>query len=51
MVDWVVDVGLGVGEYGGEVVVLGIVDELLVSERFVIGVYLLGKRLILLLVI
>ncbi|MBD4634816.1 excinuclease ABC subunit A, partial [Xanthomonas citri pv. citri] len=44
MADWVVDVGPGAGEHGGEVVVSGTVDELLASERSVTGAYLSGKR-------
>merc|ERR1712080_724613 len=42
MADWVVDVGPGAGEHGGEVVVSGTVDELLASERSVTGAYLSG---------
>lgn len=44
MADWVVDVGPGAGEHGGEVVVSGTVDELLAGERSVTGAYLSGKR-------
>ena len=42
--DWVVDVGPGAGEHGGEVVVSGTVDDLLASERSVTGAYLSRTR-------
>src|ERR687897_673480 len=42
--DWIVDIGPGAGEHGGEVVVSGPVSELLASERSVTGAYLSGRR-------
>ena len=42
--DWVVDIGPGAGEHGGEVVVNGTVDELLANPRSVTGAYLTGRR-------
>ncbi|GAA4754304.1 excinuclease ABC subunit UvrA [Modestobacter marinus] len=42
--DWIVDIGPGAGEHGGEVVVSGTLDELLASERSVTGAYLSGRR-------
>ncbi len=42
--DWVVDIGPGAGEHGGEVVVSGPVSELLASERSITGMYLSGRR-------
>ena len=42
--DWVVDIGPGAGEHGGEVVVSGTVDDLLACERSVTGAYLSGRR-------
>ncbi|MBB3085606.1 excinuclease ABC subunit UvrA [Geodermatophilus sabuli] len=42
--DWVVDIGPGAGEHGGEVVVSGTVDDLLNSERSITGQYLSGRR-------
>ncbi|MFL6093818.1 MAG: excinuclease ABC subunit UvrA, partial [Blastococcus sp.] len=42
--DWVVDIGPGAGEHGGEVVVSGTVEELLASERSITGQYLSGRR-------
>jgi excinuclease ABC subunit A len=42
--DWVVDIGPGAGEHGGEVVVSGTVDELLASEESLTGAYLSGRR-------
>ncbi|HEU4676076.1 MAG TPA: excinuclease ABC subunit UvrA [Motilibacteraceae bacterium] len=42
--DWVVDIGPGAGEHGGQVVVSGTVDELLASEDSMTGAYLSGRR-------
>ena len=42
--DWVVDIGPGAGEHGGEVVVSGTVEELLDSEQSITGAYLSGRR-------
>ncbi|HEY3952935.1 MAG TPA: excinuclease ABC subunit UvrA [Streptosporangiaceae bacterium] len=42
--DWVVDIGPGAGEHGGEVVVSGPVPELLASERSMTGAYLSGRQ-------
>ncbi len=42
--DWVVDIGPGAGEHGGEVVVSGTVDDLMAAERSVTGAYLSGRR-------
>ncbi|HVV29746.1 MAG TPA: excinuclease ABC subunit UvrA [Mycobacteriales bacterium] len=42
--DWVVDIGPGAGEHGGEVVVSGPVDELLASKDSLTGAYLAGRR-------
>ncbi|GAA5067948.1 excinuclease ABC subunit A [Thermocatellispora tengchongensis] len=44
--DWVVDIGPGAGEHGGQVVVSGTVDELLASETSLTGAYLSGRRTI-----
>ena len=44
--DWVVDIGPGAGEHGGEIVVSGSVDDLLNSPRSITGQYLSGKRAI-----
>ncbi|GAC1329655.1 MAG: excinuclease ABC subunit UvrA [Mycobacteriales bacterium] len=44
MADWVVDIGPGAGEHGGEVVVSGSVEDLLASERSMTGAYLSGRR-------
>ncbi|HYH25597.1 MAG TPA: excinuclease ABC subunit UvrA [Blastococcus sp.] len=41
--DWVVDIGPGAGEHGGEVVVSGTVADLLASERSLTGAYLSGR--------
>jgi excinuclease ABC subunit A len=42
--DWVVDIGPGAGEHGGEVVVSGPVPELLASDRSMTGAYLSGRQ-------
>jgi excinuclease ABC subunit A len=42
--DWIVDIGPGAGEHGGEVVVSGTLDDLLSSERSITGQYLSGRR-------
>jgi excinuclease ABC subunit A len=42
--DWVVDIGPGAGEHGGQVVVSGTVDELLESADSMTGQYLSGRR-------
>jgi excinuclease ABC subunit A len=44
--DWVVDIGPGAGENGGEVVVSGTVEELLKSQESITGGYLSGRRAI-----
>ncbi|TDE07395.1 excinuclease ABC subunit UvrA [Jiangella asiatica] len=42
--DWVVDIGPGAGEHGGQVVVSGTVDDLIAEEGSLTGAYLSGKR-------
>ncbi|WP_062464768.1 excinuclease ABC subunit UvrA [Demequina soli] len=42
--DWVVDIGPGAGEHGGEVVHSGTYEELLVNERSMTGAYVSGRR-------
>ncbi len=42
--DWVVDIGPGAGEHGGQVVVSGTVEELLAAEHSITGQYLTGAR-------
>lgn len=42
--DWVVDIGPGAGEHGGDVVVSGPVSELLASETSLTGKYLSGRE-------
>ncbi|GII51638.1 UvrABC system protein A [Planotetraspora thailandica] len=44
--DWVVDIGPGAGEHGGQVVVSGTVEELLASEQSLTGAYLSGRKAI-----
>jgi len=42
--DWIVDIGPGAGEHGGEIVVAGTVEDLMAAERSVTGAYLSGRR-------
>ena len=42
--DWVVDIGPGAGEHGGEIVYSGPREGLLEEERSVTGAYLAGRR-------
>ncbi|RAY13883.1 excinuclease ABC subunit A [Actinomadura craniellae] len=42
--DWVVDIGPGAGEHGGEIVVSGPVEDLLAADRSMTGAYLSGRR-------
>ncbi|MGZ5421286.1 MAG: excinuclease ABC subunit UvrA [Aeromicrobium sp.] len=44
--DWVVDIGPGAGEHGGQVIVSGEVKELLDSEESLTGQYLSGRKMI-----
>ncbi len=42
--DWVVDIGPGAGEHGGQVVVSGTVEDLLAHPDSATGAYLSGRR-------
>src|SRR2546430_5096298 len=42
--DWVVDIGPGAGEHGGEVVAEGTIDDILKAPRSITGAYLSGRR-------
>src|SRR5690349_5877024 len=42
--DWVVDIGPGAGEHGGEIVVSGPLGDLLASEESLTGAYLTGRE-------
>ena len=42
--DWVVDIGPGAGEHGGQIVVAGTVDDLLNHHDSLTGLYLSGRR-------
>jgi excinuclease ABC subunit A len=44
--DWVVDIGPGAGEHGGNIVVSGPVGELIASENSLTGAYLGGRKCI-----
>jgi excinuclease ABC subunit A len=42
--DWVVDIGPGAGEHGGEIVHSGTYADLLKNQRSITGAYLAGRR-------
>jgi len=42
--DWVVDIGPGAGEHGGEVVHSGTYEDLLTNERSMTGAYISGRK-------
>jgi excinuclease ABC subunit A len=42
--DWVVDIGPGAGEHGGQIVVSGSVDDLIHHPSSITGAYLSGRR-------
>ncbi len=44
--DYVVDVGPGAGEHGGEIVAAGTVDEIMACEKSITGQFLKGTRFI-----
>lgn len=41
--DWIVDIGPGAGEHGGEIVVSGNLDELINSKKSITGAYISGR--------
>lgn len=42
--DWIVDIGPGAGEHGGQIVVSGTLSDLLAEPRSITGQYLTGAR-------
>ncbi len=42
--DYIVDIGPGAGEHGGEVVAVGTAEDLMACEKSVTGAYLSGRR-------
>jgi len=42
--DWIVDIGPGAGEHGGEVVHAGTYEDLLTNEASITGAYVSGRR-------
>ena len=42
--DWVIDIGPGAGEHGGEIIVSGTVDDLCSASKSITGDYLTGRR-------
>lgn len=41
--DWIVDIGPGAGEHGGEIVAAGTIDDIIASDRSITGKYLSGE--------
>jgi excinuclease ABC subunit A len=41
--DWIVDIGPGAGEHGGEIVVSGDIDQLISSKKSITGAYISGR--------
>lgn len=46
MADWVVDLGPGAGEHGGEIIAQGKPEEIMKNEKSLTGAYLSGKEAI-----
>ncbi len=44
--DWIVDIGPGAGEHGGEIIASGPIDEILACESSLTGAYLSGRKAI-----
>jgi len=44
--DWIVDIGPGAGEHGGEVVAVGRMDDIIACPQSITGQYLSGKKVI-----
>jgi excinuclease ABC subunit A len=44
--DWIVDIGPGAGEHGGDIVHSGSLEDLLTNERSITGAYLSGRKFI-----
>lgn len=44
--DYIVDIGPGAGEHGGEVIVAGTIEEVKACEKSITGQYLTGKKFI-----
>lgn len=42
--DWIIDIGPGAGEHGGEVVAEGTIDDIIREQRSLTGAYLSGRR-------
>ncbi len=42
--DFIIDMGIGAGEHGGEVVVTGTIDDVMACEESITGQYLSGRR-------
>ncbi len=44
--DWIIDIGPGAGEHGGEVIASGVYEEVANNENSITGLYLSGRRTI-----
>ena len=44
--DWVVDIGPGAGEHGGEIIANGTLEDLLAEPRSITGAFLRGERMV-----
>ncbi len=44
--DWIIDLGPGAGVYGGEVVALGTLEDIISNSSSITGAYLSGRKLI-----
>ncbi len=44
--DWIIDIGPGAGEHGGEIIVSGTLDQICSNPRSVTGDYLTGRKTI-----
>ena len=42
--DWVIDIGPGAGEHGGEIIAVGPLEAILAEPRSITGAYLRGER-------
>jgi excinuclease ABC subunit A len=42
--DWIVDIGPGAGEHGGEIVVSGNYEELISNKKSITGAYIAGRK-------
>ncbi len=46
--DYIVDIGPGAGEHGGEIIAVGTIDEIMASKKSLTGQYLRGEKFVIL---